>query len=158
MLLPILAAVVLSAAPSPSQKITVDLQDADLRNVIRLFAEKARLNVMIADDVKGTVTLRLRNVELREALAAVLTLKSLGTERVGSILRVATLEVLAAEAKQRAEWKAANDRQKPLQTRFIPVNYARADELLPHVKGTLSERGRASVDARTNTIIVTDIE
>lgn len=159
--LPVLA---LSLAASPNvqvradPRITVDVQDANLQNVIRLLAEKARINVVLADDVKGSVTLTLRNVPVSEALDVLLRLKGLGTEQVGSIVRVAPLDRLRMEAEERSRLAELEKLNKPLKTTFIPVNYARAEELLPHVKATLSERGRASVDSRTNTIIVQDIE
>ena len=71
MLLSLTVAAALCASPvsSPSTRISIDLQDANIQNVIRLLAEKARLNVVVAEDVKGEVTLRLRNVPVRDALS-----------------------------------------------------------------------------------------
>lgn len=139
-------------------RITLDVHEADIEAVVRLLAEKGRLNVVLADEVKGKVTVRLRNVRVEEALSMVLRLKGLGAEQLGNIIRVAPLEQLRREAEQRLALSEASQDERPLKTVFIPVNYARAEELLPLVKATLSRRGKASVDARTNTIIVTDVE
>ncbi|MCF8095191.1 MAG: type IV pilus secretin PilQ, partial [Desulfobacteraceae bacterium] len=48
---------------------------------------------------------------------------------------------------------------EPLITEYIPISYANAgDEVLPHVKDILSERGKVSVDARNNQLIITDTQ
>jgi type IV pilus assembly protein PilQ len=73
-------------------------------------------------------------------------------------MRVAPLRKLQEEAALRVELKQAREQEAPLKTYFIPVNHARAADLLPHVKALLSPRGSVSVDARTNTLIVTDVE
>src|SRR5262249_19692539 len=99
-----------------------------------------------------------RSVPWTDALDAVLASLGLGMERMGTVVRVAPLKVLEEEAKTRAAVKKARADVAPLVTRIIPVNYARAEDLLPHVKALLSPRGSASYDARTNVLIVTDAE
>ncbi|HYH94623.1 secretin and TonB N-terminal domain-containing protein [Hyalangium sp.] len=159
-----LAAVVLLCMPSladaprdESKRITLDVVRADIHDVLRLLAEKGGLNVVVSDDVKGKVTLKLRNVPWRQALDTVLASNGLGQELRGNVLRVAPVKQLAEEAAARTQLKKAREEVAPLRTFLIPVNYANASELLPQVKAQLSPRGTASVDARTNTIIVTDV-
>ena len=82
----------------------------------------------------------------------------MGSERRGNILRVAPLKQLEEEANQRARLAKARELEGPLVTHIIPVNYANAQALAPLVKETLSERGSVSVDARTNSLIVRDVE
>jgi type IV pilus assembly protein PilQ len=159
-----LAAVVLlstqSLAASPrheSKRITLDVVHADIHDVLRILAEKGGLNIVVAGEVQGKVTMKLRDVPWRQVLATVLATNGLGHEQRGNVLRVAPLKQLAEEAEARVKLKQAREEAAPLQTYFIPVSYARASELLPHVQAQLSPRGRAAVDARTNTIIVTDV-
>jgi type IV pilus assembly protein PilQ len=97
-------------------------------------------------------------VPWQDALDAVLASLGLGMEQMGTIIRVAPLKALQEEAKSRAAVKAARREVAPLATRIIPVNYARAEDLLPHVKALLSPRGTATFDARTNVLIVRDVE
>jgi type IV pilus assembly protein PilQ len=148
----------LAAAPQEGKRITLDIVKADLHNVLRMLADMGRLNLVVDDEVQGTVTLKLRNVPWQQALDTVLASKGLGREQQGSVLRVAPLRKLQQEAALRTELKQAREQEAPLRTYFIPVNYARAADLLPHVQAQLSPRGRVSVDARTNTLIVTDVE
>ena len=161
MRLTLLVALVVSlsaSADSRPLKISLEVQNADIHSLLRLFGEVARLNLVVADEVQGKVTIRLRNVTVGEAMDAVLAARGLGTERKGSIVRVAPLAQLAAEAKMRAEVVRAREQSGPLVTTLIRVNYATAEQMVGLVKAQLSERGSVAVDLRTNTLIVRDIE
>jgi type IV pilus assembly protein PilQ len=148
----------LAASPrAESKRISIDVVRADIHDVLRMLAEKGKVNVVVAEEVKGKVTLKLRDVPWREVLDTVLSSHGLGQERQGNVLRVAPLKQLTEEAQARAQLRQAREEAAPLNTYFLPVNHARASELLPHIQAQLSPRGKASVDARTNTIIVTDV-
>lgn len=154
----VLSCVLGSTAAYAEKRITLEVQKADITSVLRVFAELMRMNLVVADDVQGQVTLSLRNVRVSEAFATVLQAKGLGFEKQGkNILRVAPVAALAREAEERAKLSEAKLRSGELETRLIPVNYADAAELVPHVKALLSPRGTVSVDKRTNTLIVRDV-
>jgi type IV pilus assembly protein PilQ len=144
--------------PKEAKRISLDVTRAQVHDLLRLLADVGRLNLVVSEEVQGTVTLKLRNVPWTEALDVVLASRGLGMERRGNILRVAPLKTLQEEAEALARLKQAREQTAPLRTWLIPVNYAQASDLLPHVKGVLSPRGSVSVDARTNTLIVTDVE
>ncbi len=147
-----------TAAPAPGPgKITIDVMDADIVNVLRLFADVSGKNFVVDDDVKGKVTMKLKNVPWEQALKVVCQSKDLGMKKNGNIVRVAPQAELDAEELRRLDGYTAYAEKGPLVTRMILVNNARASELLPHVKSLLSKRGTASVDERTNTIIVRDV-
>lgn len=148
----------LADAPRPaSKRVTLDVVHADIHDVLRILAEVGRLNVVVADEVQGKVTLKLRDVPWRQALDTVLSSQGLGQELRGNVLRVAPLKQLAEEAQVRARLKQAREEAAPLNTYFIPLSYAKAADMVPHVQAQLSPRGKVSVDARTNTLIVTDV-
>jgi len=152
-------ACVLGAAPAYAEKrITLEVQKGDVQSVLRVFAELMRMNLVVADDVTGQVTLSLRNVRISDAFNTVLNARGLGYEKSdGNILRVAPLATLAAEAEERAKLSEARLKSKRLETRLIRVDYANAADLVPEVKAMLSPRGTVSVDRRTNTLIVRDV-
>lgn len=62
--------------------MSVDLVDADIRSVLRLFAEVGGLNFVMTDEVKGTVTARLTEVHWEDALATILLAKGLAATTV----------------------------------------------------------------------------
>ncbi len=150
---------VLGSAPAYAEKrISLEVQKADLTSVLRVFAELMHVNLVVADDVVGQVTLSLRNVRISDAFNVVLNARGLGYEKqAGNILRVAPLTTLAAEAETRAKLGEAKLKSAKLETRLIPVSYADANELVPQVKALLSPRGTVTVDRRTNTLIVRDV-
>ena len=47
-----------------SDPVTVSLRDTDVRQVLRMLADKAHLNIIFHDSVSGTVTLDLVNAPL----------------------------------------------------------------------------------------------
>lgn len=140
------------------RRISLDLKDAEIHNVLRLLADVSKLNIVASDDVKGKITLKLRNVPWDQALDIILTAKQLDKVRNGNIIRVAPIEVLEKEEQLRLARKEAMEKLETLSVRLIAVSYASAAEALKQVQGLLSARGRASIDQRTNVIIVEDIE
>ena len=154
----ILALLVSSVGLAAAPRVNLEVYRADLHNVLRLFAEVGHVNLVVDEDVKGTVTLKLRNVDWRSALETVAASHSLGVEQRGDILRVGSLKQLAAEAEERANLAAKRHQAAPLATRIIPVNYARAADLVPQVKAMLSDRGSVTYDERTNVLIVRDVD
>jgi type IV pilus assembly protein PilQ len=139
------------------KKVSFEFKDIDIHNLLRVIAEVSKKNIVVADDVTGKVTIRLRNVPWDQALDIILASKGLGKEEVGDIIRVAPLKALEEEARSREERKKALRRQEELVVQLIPVNYAGADEMASRVKDVLSERGTVAVDKRTNTLVVRDI-
>ncbi len=60
-----------------NKPITVSLRNSDVKQVLRMFADKAGLNIIIHDSVNGTVTLDLVNVTLEDAFKYVLKMNDL---------------------------------------------------------------------------------
>jgi type IV pilus assembly protein PilQ len=140
------------------QRISLDLKDADIQNVLRVLADVSQLNIIATDDVKGRVTLHLTDVPWDQALDLVLRSNRLEKTQEGNVVRISTVARLKEE---REALRAAQDAEKelePLRVRYVRVNYARADDVLVEkVKGVLTDRGSVTFDDRTNTIIVRDI-
>ncbi len=139
------------------RKLSLDFKDADIKNILRLIAEVSDLNIIAGDDVTGKVTMRLVDVPWDQALDVILQARALGMHRVGNVIRVAPLETLKKEVQAELEAKRAKERLEDLVTELIPINYASGKEIIPQVKGILSERGDVKVDERTNILIVKDI-
>ncbi len=88
-----------AAAPPPSlpnthRTISLDLQDADIHSVLRLFADVSGLNVVAGDDVQGTVTVVMHDVPWDAALMAILHSKGLAAQRLGD--QILSIDTLAA--------------------------------------------------------------
>jgi len=142
-------------------RVSFDFDDADLRLVLRGFQEISGLNIVIDSAVQGTVNLVLRDVPWDQALDVILKQNKLGYLVEDTIVRIAPLSVLADEQTERKKLADAQALSGELEVRTRRLSYAKADEIATLLKQSgdalLSKRGTVQVDARTNTLIVTDL-
>lgn len=142
----------------PTKRIDVSLHNADIQNVLRLFAEIGRINIVYGEEISGTVTISLKGVRWDHALNAILRAKGLDMTWEDNIIRVAKAETLAKERQRQVDTRELCLKTAPLTTRIIPVSHAKAAELAPLVQASLSSpRGSVTVDERTNSLIVRDV-
>ena len=150
------------------ERVTLDFANADIRNILKLIGEVSKLNLIWGPEVKGTVSMRLKNVPWDQALDIVLESNDLGMIREGNIIWVTTKgkiknlekerqDKLKAEQERIKAAKAAEDEMKaaePLVEECLVINYRPASGVAE--KLTLTERGTKVVDERTKTICITD--
>ena len=149
------------------EKIALNFYETDIKNVFRILMDVSGKNFAIDKNVSGQVTLTFEKpVPWDQVLDLVLRMNSLGVAFEGDIVRIATLATLAKEKSERqaqfaAEQKLQDQKSalKPLETQYIPINYADASsDILPHIQPLLTEgRGSVTVDARNNQLIITDL-
>lgn len=165
------------------EKLSLNFQNIEIRNVLQLIADVTELNLVTSDTVKGSITLRLDNVPWDQALELILKTKGLDKRQVGNVLMVAPAAEIAERERQELQTKKQLEELAPMRTEYIRVRYANARELFDlfvpqhgsegsggsgggsggrgdrnSTGSILSERGRAIVDERTNSIILTDTE
>lgn len=145
-----------AAAPStPGKTISLDVQSADVREVLRLLAETGGVNILASGEVQGTITTRLLDVPWEQALEAVLRLTGLAQERQGNVILVAPVERLRSARQERLQARQVEAQTEPRVTQVIPVNYARASALKVHLERLLGACATIAVDSRTNSLILT---
>ncbi len=139
--------------------VTLDFQGADLRAVLRTFAEISNgLNIVIDPSIQGTVDVSLKDVPWDQALDIILRANKLGYSVDGNIVRIVPLTVLASENEERRKLSEAQALAGTLRMLTVPVSYAKAADLVPVItRSTLSARGDVQVDTRTNTLIIRDL-
>jgi len=138
--------------------VTLDFQGADLRTVLRTFADISGLNIVIDQSVQGAVDVSLHEVPWDQALDIILRDHKLGYSVEGTIVRIAPLSVLSDEEGQRRKLSEERALSGDLEVLTRPLSYAKAAELTPLLTRTaLSLRGDIQIDARTNTIIIRDL-
>ncbi len=163
------------------ERLSLNFQDIEVRSVLQLIADFTNLNVVVADSVVGTLTLRLKNVPWDQALDIILNAKGLDKRKSGNVLLIAPTQEIATREKLELEAKQQVLELAPLRTEFIQVNYAKAEEIAALLgaggsggaaapaegggdagsaggssSGILSGRGSVAVDTRTNTLILND--
>lgn len=139
------------------KRITIDLRDADIQNVLRMIADEGNINIVAGEGVDGNVTLRLRSVPLDDALVVILRSQNLGWEQQGSIIRVAPMDEFDEAYESEIARLTDRWRLEPLHVRILPLGYANATDVSNLVAGVISPRGYVNVDERNNSLIVTDV-
>lgn len=140
------------------KKISIETNNMDIRDALNFITEESGVNMVISEDVKGAVSLKLRQVPWDQALVVIMKAKKLGYTRQGNVLRIAPQQDLRAEEDDATKMAQARKNIEPLKVRMFPVSYARVEELEKKIKDFLGDRGRVVGDVRTNALVVTDIE
>ena len=132
--------------------------------MFRILREVSGKNYAIDKDVSGSVTLSFdKPVPWDQVLDLVLRMNGLGMIHEGDIIRIATHTTIKnEEAERRSHVMSASKARdeeialQPVITKYIPINYASAKDILSHII-TTEGRGSVSVDERNNQIIITDV-
>tara|TARA_R110000824_G_scaffold3384_2_gene16097 strand:- start:22942 stop:24993 length:2052 start_codon:yes stop_codon:yes gene_type:complete len=145
------------------ERLSLNFQDIEVRSVLATLAEFTGLNLVASDSVTGRVTLNLNDVPWDQALALILQSQGLSSREQGNVIVVAPASELAELERQELEARNQRETLSPLVTEFIEIKYARAEDLALLLRGgdgdgfgLLTERGRVSIDNRTNTLLVQD--
>ncbi len=142
------------------KKISLDFQDADIVPIFRLLSDISGYNIVVNPEVKGKITMKLINVPWDQALDIMLKTFSLGKTVEGNIIRVAPYTVFAKESEEAAKAKEAEAKAEPLETKIYPISYADVSVVEKSIKDSkiLTPRGSISVDKRTSSMVIKDIE
>ncbi|MFH1010484.1 MAG: secretin N-terminal domain-containing protein, partial [bacterium] len=130
----------------PERRISLNVEQADIRTVLRSISEFSGMNIVAGSKVEGPVTVLLHDVSWREALENILKMNDFVAVEEKGIIRVTTHQDIQNAVKN-----------EKLETGIFQIKYARAERLREVVGKLLSDRGKAQADVRSNTLIVTDI-
>jgi type IV pilus assembly protein PilQ len=142
--------------PYTGEKIDLNFQNVEIRTVLQIIAEVAEKNLVVSDNVQGTVTLRLKNVPWDQALDIVLKTKGLDKREAGNVLLIGTVEEIAARETIEMQSQQQEQELAPLVTDFIQIDYRKASDIRERIIGArlVSERGFVMADDETNTLMV----
>ncbi|NOZ67667.1 MAG: type IV pilus secretin PilQ [Deferribacteres bacterium] len=142
------------------EKISIDFQDAELVHVFRLIADISGYNIVVSPDVKGKFSMRLIDVPWDQALDVILRNYGLSKSVEGNIIRIAPTSVLAREEEEIAKAKESQEKSGDLVTKVYPINYADVNDIKNAIEKAkiLTKRGFISVDERTTSVIIKDVE
>ena len=142
------------------ERISLSFQSVDIRALLQIIADVAGVNMVVSDSVSGDIALRLQNVPYDQALDIILRTKGLGMREDGNVILVAPVQELAERERVELEAQAQKEQLAPLRSEIVQINYAKAGDiaalLTSESTSLLSERGRVSVDNRTNTLLINE--
>ncbi len=127
-----------------NQNITLSLRDSDVKQVIRMFADKAGKNVIFHSSVSGKVTMDLVDTPINDAFNLVLEVAGLRY-----YVQNNTLIVLAKGSEDNANFA----KQEMM---LFPINYITAQKIADFLNSNVFNEGAetATVNAATNEVIV----
>ena len=140
------------------RRISLDFQQADISNVLRLIAEVSGFNMVVGDGVKSKVTMKLVSVPWDQALDMILKMNGLGKIRQGNILWIDTLSNIAKQQNEEAMVKDAKVKAEELVDRVFYIRNLQAQELMTSLRQYLSPRGLMQMSLGSNALIVRDTE
>jgi type IV pilus assembly protein PilQ len=139
------------------ERITLDFQNADLLNVLRLIAEVSGLNIITAEGVGGKISMRMQDVPWDQALDIILKTKGLGQVREDNVVRIAPRVMLEVERLAELKAREAEVKMEELVLEIVPISYSKSEDMVSQLNSFLSPRGTITTDKRTNSLIVKDI-
>ncbi len=119
---------------SVMENVTLDFKDADIRNVLKILAQKSGVNIVATPDVVGTVTIKLNDVLWDRAMDIILKSNGFGYQRQGNVILVTKIENMS---KIQSE--------EPLKTEIIDLKFLEAQDAMRILIPMLSPRGKISV-------------
>ncbi|HET7434278.1 MAG TPA: type IV pilus secretin PilQ [Thermoanaerobaculia bacterium] len=139
------------------EPLSLNLKDADIKDVLRTFAQLTGLNIAVDPGVTGSVTVDFVDVPWDQALDIILRQNGLTFTIEGNVMRVGTIERIAAETAASRRLAEEERLNVPLTTLSFNLSYARATDVAGLLREIASPRARILVDARTNQLIISEI-
>jgi len=146
-------------------RIDLDFQDASLPNTLRVFSEMSGFNIVIAEEVKGNINLRLHNVPWNQAFEIILANNQLQVQCIGdNIVNVTARNAISGESVAR---NVVSGQETPVRRSVVSdvnmvtevkrINYGQIEDVAKNLDSLRSESGNITVDTRTNTLILADL-
>lgn len=135
--------------------ISINFANLDIGIALQRFASFVDLDLVLSPEIKGKVSLNLKDVAWDEALDAILTTHNLSAELKNNIL------IIIPKNAPSSNYFASG-----LYTEFIPIKFSKASQIVQIIQQTnnannkassiLSNAGSMLFDDRTNTLIIRD--
>ncbi|MCA9406776.1 MAG: type II secretion system protein GspD [Candidatus Omnitrophica bacterium] len=128
----------------------LDLKNMDVLDVLKLISQKSGINIVATANVKGRVTIYLKNIEVQQALKIIVEAYSWAFAREGDVIKVMT----ANEFEERYNRKFGQTLQ---QTKIQQLLFTTAADALAVLNQIKSTDGKIVADEKTNTLILIDV-
>jgi type IV pilus assembly protein PilQ len=139
------------------EPISLSLKDADIKDVLRVFHDISKMNIVVHPSVSGKVTVDLENVPWDQAMDIILKNDGLDYIYENNVIWVAPASEIARKfAEQQRVQREKLQAEDPV-TFTKRLSYAKAGEMSSIASKFLSDRGNIIVDGRTNTLIIQEV-
>ncbi len=133
-------------------------QAADIRSVIRSLADYGKVNVVVAPNVQGSVTINLHDVTWEQALKIIGSTYNLAVVfEDDNYIRVLPAEDYRKEQTEIDKHNLERQTLAPLDVKIIKLANTAAAEITASVQSLMSQRGKVDADERTNSLILQEV-
>lgn len=136
----------------PYENCSLRVVDADVRDVLRAFADRYHLSIIMSEDVKGKISIIINHIPVKDAFESILEYSELGYMKEGSVYRIRPLTKLI-------EQEIVTQKVEELKTQIVPLRYANAERLKPDLdkfKSANQPEAVVEADKWTNSVIIKD--
>ncbi|MCP3676095.1 MAG: type IV pilus secretin PilQ [Deltaproteobacteria bacterium] len=120
---------------------TIDVKDAQIKDVLRALAEQSDMGIIISSGVEGRVTFTFKDIALRDGLGLMLKAYGYAYTIESGVIWVGKEEDIPKP-------------QDELAVAVIKLNYAEVADITSSLQGLVSSEGSIITDERTNTVII----
>jgi len=136
----------------------LQFQSAEIVSVLNFLADYGGVNVVVAPSVEGLVTIRLSDVHWRNAMDIIGRTYDLAVvDEEDGYVRVLPAEVYRKEVTELKKHNQEQLQLAGLETKIIGISNSTAGDIVSTVKSLMSERGKATADDRSNSIILQEV-
>jgi len=136
----------------------LEFQSADVRSVLTFLSDYGNVNVVVAPEVKGTVTIKLSNIHWRTAMDIIGRTYNLAVvDEDEGYIRVLPAKVYRTELTEMEQHKKQQRDLVALETKIVKIANSTSNDVVNAVKSLLTDRGKASSDARSNSVIIQEV-
>ncbi len=155
----VLAQVVAEEKADPSVPIkNLQFQSADIKSVLTFLADYGGVNVVVSPDVTGTVTIKLSNVLWRTAMDIIGRTYGLAVvDEKDGYIRVLPEVEYRKEVTEQEKHKVEQRQLAELNTKIVRISNSTSDDVVKAVQSLLTDRGQATSDPRSNSIIIQEV-
>lgn len=143
------------------EPLTLDFTEAPVADILNTIAEISGHNLVLGNNITGTMSLHVAKMNWPAALQLVLSKENLTLKNLDEhTWYIGDSATLLNQVRAQTEMSKSVSDALPLQTEFFHIRYGNPSDILSIVQGNhalLSARGQASLDQRTATLIVSDI-
>ena len=131
-------------APAPARanaRTLHDIQGDEIITVLRLLARQAGINIMVSDQITGTISMRLENMTPLEAIKVIVNSKGLDISQTDNVYYIKT---------------ASEKAKEPTESGSFTFSYAKAADSLALIATQIQSGVAPQIDVRTNTVYYRD--
>ncbi|MBI5893504.1 MAG: type IV pilus secretin PilQ, partial [Deltaproteobacteria bacterium] len=122
---------------------SIEVREADIKDVLRALANQSNMNVIIGEGIVGAVTFSFDKIALTDALEIILKVHNYGYVIQNNVLWIGKKDDISRAGEE-------------MLMEIVQLNYAKASDVTAQIKAVMSEKGTATADSRTNSIIIRD--